>query len=220
VSWTLARASVAGTAHEAQALPCQDSCYASVETAGDGSAVLVALAADGAGSAEHGGLGAETAMTAAARFLAARLGETPRPALDAALAEAVLAEVRQALAAQAEMTGLPPRAFACTLLAAVCSDDGALLAQVGDGAVVTAPAAAPTALAAALWPDGLQRLTLNFGDRTVHAPFFAPLFGALRAARESQADTLDEALRRMLASEAINTRTDDDKTLVLAVRAA
>ena len=36
----------------------------------------------------------------------------------------------------------------------------------------------------------------------------------------AQQDQIDEALARFLSSPAVNERTDDDKTLVLALRAA
>lgn len=67
----------------------------------------------------------------------------------------------------------------------------------------------------ALFTDGLQRLALNFADQSVHAPFFAPMFEALR--RVDHVDVLDDELARFLDSPAVNDRTDDDKTLVLAV---
>lgn len=66
----------------------------------------------------------------------------------------------------------------------------------------------------ALLTDGLQRLALNYANRSVHAPFFAPMFHALLAAEAP--DLLACELERFLDSPAVNERTDDDKTLVLA----
>jgi len=66
----------------------------------------------------------------------------------------------------------------------------------------------------ALLTDGLQRLALSYANRSVHAPFFAPMFRALLAA--DIPDALGEELERFLDSPAVNERTDDDKTLVLA----
>lgn len=68
----------------------------------------------------------------------------------------------------------------------------------------------------ALLTDGLQMLALNFGARKPHAPFFEPLFTALRGAVSP--DDLVVPLRAFLDSDAVNSRTDDDKTLVLAAR--
>lgn len=71
----------------------------------------------------------------------------------------------------------------------------------------------------ALITDGLQRLALVFADQSVHVPFFAPMFQTLRDARAEDCDRLSESLAVFLASENVNARTDDDKTLVLAVNA-
>jgi hypothetical protein len=66
----------------------------------------------------------------------------------------------------------------------------------------------------ALLTDGLERLALRFDNQTAHAPFFDPLFRALRAADDVA--VLNEGLRQFLASESLQHRSDDDKTLILA----
>jgi hypothetical protein len=54
----------------------------------------------------------------------------------------------------------------------------------------------------------------------VHQPFFANLFPALRRAEnEEHLSILNERLAAYLSGDAINGRTDDDKTLLLATRA-
>jgi hypothetical protein len=68
----------------------------------------------------------------------------------------------------------------------------------------------------ALLTDGLQSLALNLAARTVHEPFFRPMFARLRASQPGEG--LPTALRRFLDSPAINSRSDDDKTLILATR--
>jgi hypothetical protein len=70
----------------------------------------------------------------------------------------------------------------------------------------------------ALMTDGLQRLALRFEDRSAHAPFFEPMFAALANAPTGFATELEPSLVGFLGSEAVNTRTDDDKSLVLATR--
>jgi hypothetical protein len=69
----------------------------------------------------------------------------------------------------------------------------------------------------ALFTDGIERLVLQYADKTVHIPFLEPLFDSL-AAHESV--ELNEPLKAFLNSKEINDRTDDDKTLVLALRTA
>lgn len=66
----------------------------------------------------------------------------------------------------------------------------------------------------AILTDGLSRLALRFDSLTAHPPFFQPLFHALRAAAD--VDVLSEELRQFLSSDQVQSKTDDDKTLVLA----
>lgn len=71
----------------------------------------------------------------------------------------------------------------------------------------------------ALLTDGLQLLTLHYRDRQAHAPFFRPMFQSLRAHPEPGPPAmLAVALEHFLASPAVNQRTHDDKTLILATR--
>ncbi len=69
----------------------------------------------------------------------------------------------------------------------------------------------------AAFSDGLQRLALNMAENTAHEPFFDPFFKVLTTAKPEQEDQLNSALVRFLRSSAVNERTDDDKTLALAV---
>lgn len=73
------------------------------------------------------------------------------------------------------------------------------------------------ALRVAVFSDGLQRLALNMADNTAHEPFFANFFKVLGASTLEQEEQLHGALVRFLQSPAVNDRTDDDKTLALAV---
>lgn len=68
----------------------------------------------------------------------------------------------------------------------------------------------------ALFTDGIERLALQFECRSPHAPFFDPLFAALRACDSTE--QLAKDLGRFLQSDSIRTRSDDDKTLILASR--
>jgi len=72
----------------------------------------------------------------------------------------------------------------------------------------------------ALLSDGLQRLALHYQTRTAHAAFFKPMLAALRAAPADALESLSGQLAAYLSSPAVNERTDDDKTLVLASRRA
>mgnify|MGYP003444245152 CR=1 FL=1 len=49
-------------------------------------------------------------------------------------------------------------------------------------------------------------------------PFFAPLYRVLAEAGDEQEDELVAAMIAFLGSAPVNDRTDDDKTLALAVQ--
>ncbi|MFO1372235.1 MAG: PP2C family serine/threonine-protein phosphatase [Candidatus Competibacteraceae bacterium] len=71
----------------------------------------------------------------------------------------------------------------------------------------------------ALLTDGLQMLALHYQSRQAHAPFFQPLFQRLRDYPEDGCPAaLVTALERFLDGPAVNQRTHDDKTLILATR--
>lgn len=66
--------------------------------------------------------------------------------------------------------------------------------------------------------DGLERLALNFSDQQPHSPFFDAIIKPVIAAPAGRSRELSSQLQNYLDSEPINSRTDDDKTLVLAAR--
>jgi hypothetical protein len=71
----------------------------------------------------------------------------------------------------------------------------------------------------AVLTDGLQRLALVYATREVHAPFFEPMFKVLRGTGSLEdCDPLNGFLEVFLEGGAVNDRTDDDKTLVLATK--
>jgi hypothetical protein len=69
----------------------------------------------------------------------------------------------------------------------------------------------------AAFSDGIQRLALDMATNTPHEPFFAPFFKVLSSARADKEDELQAALVNFLTSASVNDRTDDDKTLAMAV---
>jgi hypothetical protein len=76
--------------------------------------------------------------------------------------------------------------------------------------------------ALAVMSDGLVRLALKMPEQEPHAPFFQPLFRVTTdIGQPGGAPDGTEAARQLaafLGSERVNARTDDDKSLVLAVR--
>ncbi len=209
---------------------------------------MIAVCADGAGSAANAGSGSQivcSAFTAAAREAIAQPPE--RAAWDRGMIEPCIAAVRAALEIEAKQANIEMRELASTLLAVIASPTRALCAQIGDGGIVIATngqcelafwpqngeyanttnfvtddeALAELevreftgANALALFSDGLECVAIDFAGRKAFAPFFQPLFQALRTAQDPA--TLQQELQSFLDSPRINDRTDDDKTLILA----
>ena len=69
----------------------------------------------------------------------------------------------------------------------------------------------------ALFTDGLQNLALSFGQMKAHPGFFLPLFDALEKDTGDGFPAFSGTLERFLLRDDISARSDDDKTLVLAV---
>jgi hypothetical protein len=69
----------------------------------------------------------------------------------------------------------------------------------------------------ALFTDGIQTLALSFAQKKAHAGFFRPLFAALREHPEGGFLDFSEHLNAFLTRDDVSARSDDDKTLVLAV---
>ncbi len=103
--------------------------------------ILVAVAADGAGSAPRAAEGARLACRAFLDLAGAALADpAPGCAADAIplgddFASHALAGIRRALDARAADGDGTVRDLACTLLAAVVGENAALFLQVGDGAI-------------------------------------------------------------------------------------
>ena len=249
MTWRVVAASAIGTSHVAAGKACEDSCWAQVEEVA-GRPLVSLFVSDGAGSAMHGGEGAELAIEAAAEFVSRKVKEQEFGLGDSLAVDCVLA-VRDRLYRFAESKGLTARDFACTFIGVLSSPVGTIVMQIGDGGVVldtgsgletaivpmsgeyanmthfitdedaidqleTREYPAP-AVRVAAFSDGLQRLVLDMATNAPYEPFFAKFFNVLKSASPDKDEELHSALARFLASESVNERTDDDKTLVMAV---
>ena len=206
--------------------------------------LLSVFVADGAGSASQGGEGAMLAVNEAMAFMVQKV-QDGELGLNDVLATDIVLTIRQRLFAEAEAKELAVRDFACTFLGLISSANGTLIMQIGDGGVVVdlghglqlpltpmvgeyanmthfisdedAFSSTERAHKVAAFTDGIQRLVLNMLDNSPHVPFFTPFFNGLAAATQEQLDLLPELLKQFLSSPAVNERTDDDKTLALAL---
>lgn len=247
--WECASAVSIGTAHIERDGVCQDRCSARVFDQ-PGKQWVAVFVSDGAGSAQHGELGAEMAITTANETVS-QLIQLPDVALDETLATQILSDVRQSIALTAEEEQRPMRAYACTFLGAIASPSGTIVFQIGDGGIVIDageglelalepmqgeyanmtyfvsdhdsiqrmavkryPAGVKSMV---LFSDGLQRLALDMVNGVPHAPFFEPILRKVAALNDTTRPQICGALESFLGSPRINERTDDDKSLAIAV---
>jgi Protein phosphatase 2C len=246
VSWAVIAGSIAGTSHVQRGTPCQDVSGHAVFGAAD--EWLAVAVADGAGSATHSDRGAAVCVEELLRGVQAApieaftregmldLFTSARTAVQAA-AEVLGVPPRElACTALLAVVGPDGAAFGQIGDGAIVLGDGtsyrtAHWPEPGEYANLTdfltddgfAEKFAFKTIAepineVAVLSDGLQRLCLDFANKCPHEPFFRPLFRRLWDTPDPR--ELDGPLREFLDSPAINSRTDDDKSLVLAVRRA
>lgn len=135
--WRIAHASVIGISHVTAGIPCQDASRCEVMRAPDGREVLLAVAADGAGSAARSDAGAEMAVKSFIREFAHAIGENGSlEAIDRAFVLVWLETLRKRIDFIAQDEGAPSRDFACTVLGALIGPYQAIFMQVGDGAII------------------------------------------------------------------------------------
>jgi hypothetical protein len=130
-SWRVLGASVAGSGHRQRGQPCQDA-HAHTVTPGG---TLVLAVADGASSALHAGLGAETVVRAVCSRARELLGDT-RPDLLARgprLPRDLLQYAREELERTARGLGCALPELAATLLVVLAQGEQTAWAHVGDG---------------------------------------------------------------------------------------
>ncbi|SEN98200.1 Protein phosphatase 2C [Duganella sp. CF517] len=249
LSWFAVGASVAGTSHISTNRGCEDSCWFQTDSLADGP-FLAIFVADGAGSASHGGVGAELAMQAAAEVLADKVAAGEFGITDELAVECVLG-IRMRLESYAAQHSLVMRDLACTFLGIVALPQASLAMQIGDGGIVlnagrglelaiipmSGEYANMTSFVTdenaveilqtreylaqltevAVFSDGLQRIALQLPTNTPHPPFFSAFFDGLRRATPNEEESFHLAVTNFLNSERVNARTDDDKTLVVAI---
>ena len=128
--WRFALAQATGTSHLKVGLACQDRLACVVLPSG----ILVAVVADGAGSAASGDVGAEIAVSATLAHITMGL-EGQDADLNCVLHHAA-AQAREAVLSVAADQRAEARSYASTLLAVVITEDSAAAMQIGDGVIV------------------------------------------------------------------------------------
>jgi Protein phosphatase 2C len=169
--WQVLAASVCGTSHVKNNLLCQDAHRFSLLPDN----VLVAVVADGAGSASQGKVGAMLVTESVVEYIS--LAEVTFSTLGddkfirSLLADAMLTAFK-AVQAEADAASLPVSDFATTLIIVVASPSVVAVAQIGDGAAVASDS-----------QGNLIALTLPDIGEYMNQTTFVTSFGALDTAQ-------------------------------------
>jgi hypothetical protein len=173
-AWKYAFASVIGTSHAKAGLPCQDLSDCTILQSSDDSTVLVAVVADGAGSAERAEVGASLACSLfidEMRSLFELGGGMDDITYD--FMKSWFTRFRNEVSRRADSEGSSVRQYACTLLGAVVGEDCAAFVQVGDGAIVVSCSEEPETYQWMFWPQKgeYENITTFATDEAVDAKF-------------------------------------------------
>lgn len=128
--WRLAGAGVVGVSHLRADMPCQDRWDAAVFA----THTLVAVVADGAGSAARAEQGAEIVVATIMRHVREAIQEGRDDYVD--VLRGAAARARTTLVARSQHDGLPLWQYAATALAVVLGPSGGAALQVGDGVII------------------------------------------------------------------------------------
>lgn len=146
-------ASVIGTSHEKTGGTCQDANDCQIYTSRYGEKILVAVVADGAGSAACGGEGATRTCRALQGLMDEHLdsGRTVEEVTRETVGSWIIT-IQNLLEEEAKVLCRERRDFACTMLGLIVSESCAACLQVGDGVIVLADSE-EHAYGHVFWPD-------------------------------------------------------------------
>jgi hypothetical protein len=134
--WKFANASVRGSAHLANSLPCQD--WSTLRLVGPEKNVVLCALSDGAGSARFAEEAAYLVSEGALNYFSRELNHHPNPAevmaaYDRLDGKLMIQEQQRLLLQLAQERRVPLQDFAATLLVAIAHPEISLFFQVGDG---------------------------------------------------------------------------------------
>ena len=228
-------ATACGAKHLWQAKACQDA-YAACTLSGT---TTVCAVADGAGSASCAAEAAALAVSEAIQH-ARQVTTWSESAM-----KTLFAAVHQSLLYQAQSTQNPLWEYSSTLLVTILRQDTLYCGQVGDGAIVyqtrdngVASAGIPqrqsldhtqfisqpdwlahfhyqqveNCRAVSLHTDGVDPVCTDLASGEIYPPFFQRLFDWFLASGKSK----QLALEQFVTSDLLASKSDDDKTLVMA----
>lgn len=183
--WKYGFASVAGTAHVRTSVPVQDACRAEIICDARGNEILLAVAADGAGSAAQAHVGSALACDLFVAEVKAHFSGSGewQPLADGFI-ERWIEKFQRHVSDLAIISELKPQDFACTLLAAVIGGDEAAYFQLGDGAIVEAHDTDDDRYSCVCWPQQ--------GEYANTTSFLTDADAAARAFRQLKSGAVNE----------------------------
>ncbi len=132
--WKVIGQSVVGSSHVLVDKPCEDAINYRTIPLKDGDEILVGFVSDGAGSAKYAAQASKTAVQIGVdlvnQMINAHILVNDRSVL--LLAENIFDNLKK----QAEVLGVAPNEFSCTLLGFVIFPNKACFIQIGDGAII------------------------------------------------------------------------------------
>ena len=154
VQWSWAGARATGLSHVQAGTGCQDAFACVTWPSPSEPETLIAVVADGAGSAARADAGAETVTECFVDTVSDVLNEADGASFDAVAAvRRGIEQARLMIALQALEEGRKNSDFACTIVGCLIHREAAVFGQIGDGAAVYALQDEPCAWQAAVWPD-------------------------------------------------------------------
>lgn len=135
--WRTANASVIGTSHLKNNLPCQDASACYVLQVNNEFEVLFAVVSDGAGTALHSDLGSELVVSDFLKEFVTKIQEDPDlRKINETCVRNWIVQLNEKLTKLAIEKGVNIKEFACTLVAAIVGQETSIFFQIGDGAIV------------------------------------------------------------------------------------
>lgn len=153
-NWTYICSSAIGRRHSETGLPCQDASDCKLVRLSDGSEVLIAVASDGAGSAQNAQAGSAIACAKFISHVRASLDEYANMSfLTADYVKEWITAFQHEIKVIAEQNETSAREYACTFVAAVIGREQGVFSQIGDGGIVILEAETSDSYQTVFWPQ-------------------------------------------------------------------
>jgi Protein phosphatase 2C len=157
--WKVISASEKGTSHIQSADPCQDYSHFEVSDEVGGEKFLLAIVADGAGSALKPIEGAEQVCNFVTECIKEWLVSNQGTPFSNEIVRSWVVATHEFIVGYAQKQEMQPRDFACTLLGIVIGKDTAAFFQIGDGAIVVADKSAYKVI---FWPENGEYANMTY----------------------------------------------------------